>query len=96
MKTAKEWHDYDNAGTYKPGDMPPEGYLQWHAWADVQRKAGIKQEKCGECGLWRSPQELAGKKIVHLQWVIMDGKLFERPTEYSICKQCKKGKHVKG
>lgn len=24
---------------YRPGDKPPEGYLQWHAWADVQHKA---------------------------------------------------------
>ena len=31
------------AGEYKPGDLPPEGYLEWHEWAEVQRKAGIKQ-----------------------------------------------------
>jgi len=46
--------------TYKPGDLPPDGYLAWHEWADVQRKAGIKQVECGECGLWRTPQELSG------------------------------------
>jgi hypothetical protein len=29
---------------FKPGDPEPEnaGYLDWHAWADVQHKAGIK------------------------------------------------------
>lgn len=43
---------------YKPGDLPPEGYLAWHEWAEVQRKAGIKQVQCGRCGLWRTPQEL--------------------------------------
>lgn len=49
--------------TYKPGDQPPDGYLAWHEWADVQRKAGIKQEQCGECGLWRTPQEMSGQMI---------------------------------
>lgn len=48
---------------YKPGDMPPEGYLQWHAWADVQIGAGLKQETCGMCGLWHFPQEMSGKII---------------------------------
>lgn len=46
--------------TYQPGDLPPEGYLAWHEWAEVQRKAGIHQVACGRCGLWRTPQELSG------------------------------------
>ena len=46
---------------YKPGDQPPEGYLAWHEWAEVQRKAGIKQVQCGRCGLWKTPQELSGQ-----------------------------------
>jgi hypothetical protein len=46
--------------TYKPGDLPPEGYLAWHEWAGGQRKAGIKQVQCGRCGLWKTPQELSG------------------------------------
>lgn len=45
--------------TYQPGDLPPEGYLAWHEWAEVQRKAGIKQVQCGRCGLWKTPQELS-------------------------------------
>jgi hypothetical protein len=45
--------------TFKPGDLPPEGYLQWHEWADVQRKAGIEQVECPTCSLWRTPQELS-------------------------------------
>lgn len=48
---------------YKPGDQPPEGYLAWHEWAEVQRKAGIKQVQCGECGKWSTPQELSGASI---------------------------------
>jgi hypothetical protein len=29
---------------FKPGDPEPEnaGYLDWHAWAEVQHKTGIK------------------------------------------------------
>lgn len=49
--------------TYKPGDLPPDGYLAWHEWAEVQRKAGIKQVQCGKCGRWQTPQELSGKTM---------------------------------
>lgn len=45
--------------TYKPGDPAPEGYLAWHEWAEVQRKAGLRQKQCYECGKWRFPQELS-------------------------------------
>ena len=45
--------------TYKPGDQAPEGYLAWHEWAEVQHKAGLRQKQCGQCGLWRYPQELS-------------------------------------
>ena len=43
---------------FKAGDKPPEngGYLEWHEWADVQRKAGITQGLC-KCGKWITPQE---------------------------------------
>ena len=46
---------------YLPGSLPPDGYLEWHEWADVQRKAGIKQVECGMCGKWKTPQELSGQ-----------------------------------
>lgn len=29
----------------------PEGYLQWHAWAETMSKTH-RQEKCGGCGLY--------------------------------------------
>ncbi len=32
----------DVGGEYKPGDPPPDGYCDWHEWADVQAKAGLK------------------------------------------------------
>ena len=46
------------AGEYKPGDPPPEGYTDRHEWARVQHEAGLRQQTCGICGLWRFPQEL--------------------------------------
>lgn len=46
---------------YKPGDLPPEGYLEWHAWAEVQYKAGIPQSYCSNCGKYHTPQELPCK-----------------------------------
>lgn len=49
--------------TFKPGDLPPEGYLEWHEWAEVQRKAGIRQRVCGKCGRWKTPQELSGEIV---------------------------------
>ena len=70
--------------TYKPGDMPPEGYLAWHEWAEVQRKAGIKQVQCGKCGLWRTPQELSGQTM---RWTAQSRK---GPVEQTapVCSKC--------
>ncbi len=45
---------------WKAGDQPPEGYLDWHEWAEVQHKAGLRQKTCGRCGKWKFPQELSG------------------------------------
>ncbi|HVR53747.1 MAG TPA: hypothetical protein VMS38_28740 [Pseudorhodoferax sp.] len=44
---------------FKPGDQAPSGYLQWHEWAEVQHKAGLRQKECGRCGKWRYPQQLS-------------------------------------
>jgi len=43
---------------FKPGDLPPEGYLAWHDWAEVQDNAGIEQTQCKGCNKWKTPQEL--------------------------------------
>lgn len=48
----------DGAVAYRKGDPAPEGYSAWHAWADVQHKAGLRQSRCGRCGLYWFPQEL--------------------------------------
>lgn len=49
--------------TSKAGDQAPDGYLQWHEWARVQHKAGLRQRQCGKCSLWRYPQELSGEEV---------------------------------
>lgn len=54
---------------FKPGDLPPEGYLQWHEWAEVQRKAGIRQVQCPTCALWKTPQELSMHEV---RWALKD------------------------
>ncbi len=46
-------------GEYKAGVQPPTGYMDWHEWAKVQHKAGLRQTQCSECGLWKFPQELS-------------------------------------
>lgn len=51
------------AGDYKPGDPPPEGYLEWHEWAEVQHRAGLRQRSCPDCGLWRYPQEFSTQEV---------------------------------
>lgn len=49
----------DMVGDYKPGDPRPEGYMDWHEWARVQTKAGLRQVRCGVCSKWKFPQELS-------------------------------------
>ena len=53
----------DVSGSYKPGEQPPTGYMNWHEWASVQHKAGLRQARCGKCSLMKYPQELSGETI---------------------------------
>ena len=64
--------------TYKPGDLPPTGYLEWHEWAEVQRKAGIKQRQCAKCGKWKTPQEMSRRQPM------IDMRVISLP----VCAQC--------
>lgn len=50
------------AGYHKPGDPPPAGYNDWHEWAKVQAKAGLKQERCGRCSKYKFPQEFSRRE----------------------------------
>jgi hypothetical protein len=56
-------HVCGDGADFKPGDAPPEGYLAWHEWARVQRRAGLHQRRCGVCARWKFPVELSGKTI---------------------------------
>lgn len=43
---------------FRAGDPVPSGYNEWHEWAEIQYKAGLRQSKCSSCSLWFFPQEL--------------------------------------
>ena len=59
VRLGRYWVHVDYEPDYKPGDPPPTGYLDWHAWASVQHKAGLRQFRCSECGKMHYPQERA-------------------------------------
>ncbi len=71
--------------TYAPGDLPPEGYLEWHEWAEVQHKAGIKQVQCCRCGLWQTPQELSDE-VMEYQAEDRRGKAVT--VRSPVCRKC--------
>lgn len=48
---------------FKAGDPAPTGYLDWHEWAGVQRKAGLRQTQCPKCAKWQFPQELSTQEV---------------------------------
>lgn len=70
---------------YKAGDLPPEGYLQWHEWADIQRKAGIKQTECPTCSKWQTPQELSTHEV---RWPVTDRRGNARMLSSFECAKC--------
>ena len=53
------------APDFKPGDPPPVGYTDWHEWAGVQHRAGLRQSQCGGCSLWRYPQEMSTQEVTY-------------------------------
>ena len=71
---------------YKPGDMPPAGYLDWHEWAKVQYRAGLRQVACGLCGKVKFPQELSDKTIEGRYRKTKHGDEFIRV--WPVCLQC--------
>ena len=75
---------------YKPGDLPPEGYLQWHEWAEVQREAGIKQVECPTCCKWRTPQELSTHEI---RWEAQDRRGNPMARSAFQCAKCFEAEH---
>lgn len=47
---------------YKVGARAPSGYLQWHEWAEVQEKGGLRQTQPYRCKHWLYPQEVEGHR----------------------------------
>jgi hypothetical protein len=74
-------------GNYKPGDQPPSGYCDWHAWADVQHKAGLRQKRCGNCSKWNFPQELTDVAKRHYVKTANGKKVL---VTTFLCKECAK------
>jgi hypothetical protein len=69
----------------KPGDPPPEGYMAWHHWAQVQYRAGLRQRTCPSCGLWQFPQEFSPQTI---RSVLYDCAGREIVDEKQVCVKC--------
>ena len=41
---------------FRVGDPRTEGYLEWHEWARIQYRGGLRQTR-GADGKWRFPSE---------------------------------------
>ena len=82
------------AGQYKPGDMPPAGYCDWHEWAKVQHRAGLRQVRCDICSKWKYPQEVARtEQRSHMVYISKKHAMsgtdpIERFENVVICKEC--------
>lgn len=50
---------------YKVGDPAPTGYNDWHEWAGVQHRGGLRQTRCPDCGRWQFPQEMGPHMASH-------------------------------
>ena len=76
------------AGEYRAGDPPPEGYIQWHAWAEAQVAAGIEQHTCCKCCLWKFEQELSPRVIESTAHEIVRGQWVPVKVMSRICLAC--------
>jgi len=47
----------DGVGEYKPGELPPDGYMDRIEWHRVQQRAGLRQSRCPKCGHWVYQQQ---------------------------------------
>lgn len=54
---SRRWLCIHVVPVFQPGDPPPTGYIEWHEWARVQLRAGIRQKRCLTCKLWKFPNE---------------------------------------
>ena len=80
------------SGNHKPGDQPPNGYIDRQEWHKVQQKAGYQQSKCGVCGKYCYSQELSDKKIIERYSLTKHGPEFKRVV--SVCNKCVNKAHL--
>jgi len=70
---------------YAADSQAPDGYLQWHRWADdMYRRHGLRQSQCCMCSKWWFPQELSDYievKSVRIKGVIV-------LDRFRVCLQC--------
>ena len=76
---------------FKPGDPEPSSYLDWHAWAEVQHKAGLRQSQCSRCCLWRYPQQMSTREVAYEVRTARGRRV--RVSEF-LCLKCVEAEHV--
>jgi len=70
---------------HQPGSPPPKGYTDWHEWADVQHKAGLRQRQCSRCTEWNFPQELSAEVC---RYEAFDSRGNTHVIESPVCLKC--------
>ena len=89
MTDAERHASYLTVGQHwEPGDQPPSVYNDWHEWANVQHRAGLRQARCGFCGLWKYPQELHRKRFTFTANTRKDGAGQTVTMTYQFCNAC--------
>lgn len=70
---------------FKIGDPEPQGYLDWHEWAEIQHKGGLRQTQCPRCSRWQFPQSLSTRSH---EWTAKDRRDREHKFSEFICLKC--------
>lgn len=78
----------DFVGEYQPGDPAPTDYNDWHAWAEVQDAAGLRQVRCACCSKLKYPQEFSDHVLVSTAFHVHTGKKVFVETSDPICLTC--------
>jgi hypothetical protein len=78
---------------FKAGDPPPSGYSEWHEWAEIQHKAGLRSKQCGWCGKWRFPQEFSTEtRDTRYRIVEKNAEIRAVDETITLCLECAKRK----
>jgi hypothetical protein len=84
----------DTVPIFKVGDPCPDGYVARIEWNKVHEKAGLRQIRCGSCGLWHWPHEMSEKiktSIVLVERIIKRRRSFAHEARsFQQCLACEK------